>query len=197
MVTLSLDDLRTFANSSLAGNRQLLELFSQAAYDFVLGIASELLRGNRLRRWIDPCDIAQNVVLKACRKINNFQGSEIILNWKAFLRRLTYRNVIDQARSLRTELRIRKSLDLDSLEQPTSASITAMNFDSENSRENTLVILRAAETALSETWICILQLRLDGLTWNKIAVLYNMHPQTLRVRFQQAIRKLRLADPTL
>ena len=197
MAVLSINDLESLAMLSSEGSSQALEVFAQVAYDFVLRIASELLKGNKLRRWIDPCDIAQNVVLKACKRINNTRNSEIILNWKAFLRKLTQRNLIDQARSLRTELRARKSLDLDLLDKRIPKFIAKTNLDFKNSHENNLEILREVENALPDAWICILQMRSEGLTWNEIAVLHSVHPQTLRVRFNQAIRKLRLTtDPT-
>ena len=66
--------LELLAQAVSEGNRPAIELFASQAFEHALQVAEIKLRGNKIRRWIDPCDVAQNVALKACLLLTNPDG---------------------------------------------------------------------------------------------------------------------------
>jgi len=66
-----------------------------------------LVTGYTLRKlilWIDPCDAAQIITLKAYRIAQAPDRNSAILQWPALIRQMTLRTITDLARSLKNEL---------------------------------------------------------------------------------------------
>jgi hypothetical protein len=189
-------DLNNLAQAAQQGDRQALELFAQHASGMVTSIASQILRGNRLRRWIDPSDVSQIVIFKVCFRLANPNSDLVVLNWNGFLRRVTYRSITDQARSLRNELRnFRSSQTIAELAKDRLSTAHGCHVeDSIFSREQAPGLLAELQSQIPSKLRSVWQLRAQGASWNKIASLVGENPNTLRVRFNNAIRRIQIPD---
>lgn len=189
-------DLNNLARAAQHGDHQALESFALHASRIVASIASEVLRGNRLRRWIDPSDIAQIVVFKVCFRLANPNSDLTVYNWRAFLRCLTCRSITDQARSLREELMDVGFSDwiAELTKDRRSRAYCSVAEDLRSSHEQAVVLLAELQAQIPRKLQSVWQLRAQGASWHKIAALVGEKPSTLRIRFNNAIRKIHIPE---
>lgn len=181
--------LSHLADSARLGNRLAEDAFAQEAWRRSVRIAEDRLRGNRLRRYIDPEDIAQIVVLRVCTRILRKAGRSPIGNWNAMLRMLTEHAIVDAARSLRKELTSLHSISNSRSEAADCACHLAER--SEASRwEEVEQRCREIESRLPSHFQKVWCMRREGISWSEIGATHGCNGHALRVRFNAWLRKV-------
>ena len=185
--------LELLAQAVSEGNRPAIELFASQAFEHALQVAEIKLRGNKIRRWIDPCDVAQNVALKACLLLTNPDGKTMVLRWPALLRLMTLRTITDMARSLRSDLHI---IHIHShailASEPARDQNRCCTIESLEDRQDELAMIQAVEEQMPKPLQPIWHQRAEGFSWKEIAQIHGGHPHTLRIRFNKAVRKIQI-----
>lgn len=189
MCTNPTNALESLAQASANGDRQSLERFAAQTWEIALNIAEIKLQGNKIRRWIDPCDVAQIVSFKACQIIDNPARYPNVVHWPALLRQMTLRTITDMARSLKKELGMIHSPALIALDASSKTdSRTSIEFM--ETREHNRAMIRMIRSNLPKQLRPIWHLRARGLSWNSIAKIHGGHPQTMRIRFNAEVKKI-------
>jgi DNA-directed RNA polymerase specialized sigma24 family protein len=184
-------NLESLAQAVSEGNRPAVELFASHAFEHAFQVAEIKLRGNKIRRWIDPCDVAQNVALKACLLLTNPDGKTMVLRWPALLRLMTLRTITDMARSLRNDLHIIHSHAILASE-PARDQNRYSTIESLEDRQDELAMIQAVEEQMPKPLQPIWHQRAEGFSWKEIAQIHGGHPHTLRIRFNKAVRKIQI-----
>jgi hypothetical protein len=189
MSTNPTSNLESIAQASADGDRQALERLAALAFEIALNLAEIKLQGNKIRRWIDPCDVAQIVSFKACQIVDDPARYAKVLHWPALIRQMTLRTITDMARSLKKELVIIHSHALIALEAFSKTdSRTSIEFM--ETREHNLAMIRVVRSKLPKQLRPIWHLRARGISWSNIAKIHGGHPQTLRIRFNAEVKKI-------
>lgn len=189
MCTNPTNDLESLAQASSNGDRQSLERFAAQTWEIALNITEIKLQGNKIRRWIDPCDVAQIVSFKACQIIDNPARYPNVVHWPALLRQMTLRTITDMARSLKKEFATIHSQSLVDL-KASSIRFDRNPIESLEYREHHRSLIRSIRAHLPKHLRPIWVLRAKGLSWKKIACIHGGHPQTLRIRFNNAVERI-------
>ena len=184
-------NLESLAQAVSDGNRPAIEHFASQAFELALQVAEFKLRGNKIRRWIDPCDVAQNVALKACLLLTNPDCKTMVLSWPALLRLMTLRTITDMARALRNDLLIIHSHAIIALE-PERARDHCCTIESLENHQDELAMIQSVEQQMPKQLQSIWHQRAQGFSWKKIAQIQGGHPHTLRIRFNKAVRKIQI-----
>ncbi|MFN7733323.1 MAG: hypothetical protein ACK5OB_15610 [Pirellula sp.] len=181
--------LSHLADSARLGNRLAEDAFAQEAWRRSVRIAEDRLRGNRLRRFIDPEDIAQNVVLTVCTRILRKAGQSPIGNWNAMLRMLTEHAIVDAARSLGKELTRVHSMS--SCQPETVDCVCNVAERSGASRwEDVEQRCQEIESRLPTDFQKVWCMRREGISWSEIGATHGCNGHALRVRFNAWLRKV-------
>ena len=183
--------LESLAYAAAEGDRRALELFAEEACEIALKLAEIKLQWNKIRRWIDPSDVAQNVAIKACLLLSNSDGKTMVFHWPALLRQITLRTITDMARSLRNELLIIHSHAIIALE-PERDRDHCCTIESLENHQDELAMIQSVEQQMPKQLQSIWHQRAQGFSWKKIAQIQGGHPHTLRIRFNKAVRKIQI-----
>ena len=184
-------NLESLAQAVTEGNRPAFELFASQVFEHALQVAKIKLHGNKIRRWIDPSDVAQNVAIKACLLLSNSDGKTMVFHWPALLRQITLRTITDMARSLRNELLIIHSHAIIALE-PERDRDHCCTIESLENHQDELAMIQSVEQQMPKQLQSIWHQRAQGFSWKKIAQIQGGHPHTLRIRFNKAVRKIQI-----
>jgi hypothetical protein len=193
MCTNPTSNLQGLANAAAEGDRQALERFATQALEIALNLAEIKLQRNKICRWIDPCDVAQIVTLKACRIAQTPERNSAILHWPALIRQMTLRTITDLARSLKHELGMIHSQAIISLEASSKGDDRG-SIEAFETREHNRAMIRRIRSKLPCELRPIWYLRAQGRSWTTIAKIQGGHPQTLRIRFNTAVEKISLKE---
>jgi DNA-directed RNA polymerase specialized sigma24 family protein len=185
--------LELLAQAVSDGDRPAIELFASHAFEHALQVAKIKLHGNKICRWIDPSDVAQNVAFKAFLLLTNPDCKTIVLSWPSLLRLMTLRTITDTARSLRNDLQIIHSHAIIALE-PTRDPDHCCTIESLENRQDELARIQSVEQQMPKQLQPIWHQRAQGFSWKAIAQIHGCHPQTLRIRFNKAVRKIQIGS---
>ena len=186
-------NLESLAQAVTEGNRPATELFASQVFEHALQVAKLKLHGNKICRWIDPCDVAQNVAIKAFLLLTNPDCKTIVLSWPALLRLMTLRTITDTARSLRNDLQIIHSHAIIASE-PSRDPDHCCTIESLEDRQDELAMIQSVEQQMPKQLQPIWHQRAQGFSWKAIAQIHGCHPQTLRIRFNKAVRKIQIGS---
>jgi DNA-directed RNA polymerase specialized sigma24 family protein len=181
--------LESLAHAAAEGDRRALELFAEEACEIALKLAEIKLQWNKIRRWIDPCDVAQIVSFKACQIAGDPARNSAVGHWPALIRQMTLRTITDMARSLKKELGTIHSQALIVMEACGNRD-GRDSIESHELREHHRAMILEIQARLPEPLRPIWHLRAEGFTWKSIARIHGAHPQTMRIRFNTAIERI-------
>lgn len=181
--------LSHLADAIRRGNLSAEEAFVREARRRSVRIAEDRLRGNRLRRYVDPDDIAQNVVLTVCKRILRKEGGAPVGNWNALLRMLTEHAIADVARSLRNELNCVISMSSGWAETADWGDV-AVSHSSSSRWEDLEQRCHEIESLLPAHFRKVWCMRREGVSWNEIGATHGCNGHALRVRFNAWLQKV-------
>jgi len=190
-------ELKELATTARSGDAQAMERFAHLALLHVQQIARKRLHGNRLTRWIDEGDIAQEVVSKAWRRVKASNLECEVQYWDAMLHQMTTYAIVNEARKVRHDLKASRSeprasdprVTIETLEDRSTRSGVRADIDE---------LLASIQLHIPSRFLPIWQLRRKGHTWNEIGLQVGSNPHALRVRFNKMLRNVvtthKLAD---
>jgi len=189
LVPMSLEQqLHEFAKQACVGDAHAMDRFARLSMVLVKLVARERLHGNRLARWMDDSDIAQDVVFRACRRLTNAKQHAEVANWCAMLRRMTMNAIADQARIARRDLMCRQAPPVSPTRSRNSIEMLEDRSVSRRFDDERQDLLASIESQITPRLLPIWQMRRNGCTWTEIGRQVGTNPQALRVRFNAMLR---------
>lgn len=182
-----LDEL---AKQACLGDPHAMDRFARLSMALVKLVARERLHGNRLARWMDDSDIAQDVVFRACRRITQRERHAEVANWCAMLRRMTSNAIADQARIARRDLMCRQPPPVSATRSRSSIELLEDRSQPRRFDDDPEDLLASIESRIPPRFLPIWQMRRSGCTWPEIGLQMGTNAQALRVRFNAMLRTI-------
>jgi RNA polymerase sigma-70 factor (ECF subfamily) len=168
-----------------------------ASYRNYLRLMADTQMGPALRSHVEPSDLVQEALLEAHRDFGQFNGGtepELL----AWLRRILARNLLDQARRHRAQVRDpRRAASLEALMEESGSGLVAVvaargsSPSSYASRREQAVLLADALERLAPDYREVIVLRnLQELPFEEIAQRLGRKPGAVRMLWVRALEKL-------
>ncbi len=183
------EDTARLARAALAGDRASFTLLHERLAPALLTWA-ELRISPKLRPWLEPLDLVQEVWLRSLRALPGFDPDSTSFRYWTF--RIAKNVLLEAVRRANSPLNCRQASSAESrhfsLDQaPDSVTAVSLRFVRSQSRADFAEWLEGLEQQDQDL---VIHLGLEGMTSPQVAVMLDLEPKTVAKRWQRLRQRL-------